>query len=101
MLGRIEPMSEYNTHTKAQGPKFIQSVSSPGPPDPTTVPLTSYSNSDRPIHRFIQTSIQHISPGNATRPLILPLKQPDGAQFETAPGNGSEYGARKFDMVMH
>ncbi|SAM07914.1 hypothetical protein [Absidia glauca] len=29
----------------------------------------------------IQTSIQHIPPGNAPRPLILPLKQPAGAQF--------------------
>jgi hypothetical protein len=32
MLGRIEPMSEYNTHTKTQVPKCIRSVISLGPP---------------------------------------------------------------------
>jgi hypothetical protein len=59
MLGRIEPMSEYNTHAKTQVPKYISSVISLGPPDPTTIgaefmhalslPLITSSNSDRPL----------------------------------------------------
>jgi hypothetical protein len=35
--GRIEPVSEYNTHAKTQVPKCIGSVMSLGPPDPTTL----------------------------------------------------------------
>ncbi|SAM06177.1 hypothetical protein [Absidia glauca] len=99
MLGRIEPMTEYNTQAKTQVPKCIGSVISLGSPDPTTIgaelmhamslrrAYPSYhlqppTDRSRP-HISIQTSIQHISPGNAPRPLILPLKRPEGAQFQT------------------
>ncbi|SAM03435.1 hypothetical protein [Absidia glauca] len=37
MLGRIDPMTEYNTQAKTQVPKGINSVISLGPPDPTTI----------------------------------------------------------------
>ncbi|SAM05107.1 hypothetical protein [Absidia glauca] len=89
MLGRIEPMSEYNTHAKTQVPMCISSVMSLRTPDPTTIgtprAYRSYhiqTPTDRSrAYRSIQTSIQHISPGNAPRRLILPLKQPAGAPF--------------------
>ncbi|SAM01781.1 hypothetical protein [Absidia glauca] len=90
MLDRIEPMTEYNTQAKTQVPKGIGSVTSLGPPDPTTIGaefmhypsfhLQTPTDRSR-AHISIQTSIQHISPGNAPRPLILPLKRPEGAQF--------------------
>jgi hypothetical protein len=91
MLGRIEPMSEYNTQAKTQVPKCISSVVSIGPPDPTTIGAGfytpwPYTELQTPTYRSsahisIQTSIQHISPGNAPRTLILPLKSAEGAQF--------------------
>ncbi|SAM06179.1 hypothetical protein [Absidia glauca] len=88
MLGRIEPMSENGVSA---------------PPEPTlSLPLIPTSTPiDRSrAHMSIQTSSQNISPGNAPRPLILRLKFTAGAQFQTEPGNGAEYGARKYDMVM-
>ncbi|SAM03645.1 hypothetical protein [Absidia glauca] len=97
MLGRIEPMTEYNTHAKTQVPKGISSVISLGPLDPTTIGAEFMQalslrqaypswHLQPPIdrsraHTSIQTSIQRISPGNAPRPLILPLKSAAGAQF--------------------
>jgi hypothetical protein len=67
------------------------------------VPLISSSNSARPFqtHISIQTSTQHISPGNQPRPLILPLKPAAGAQFLTEPVNGAENSARRYGIIMH
>ncbi|SAL98993.1 hypothetical protein [Absidia glauca] len=92
MLGTIEPTSKYNTHAKTQVPKS---------PEPTPHIIFKLRQIAREPTYLSKLPIQHISPGNAPRPLILPLKQPAGAQFWTEPGNGTEYGARKYDMVIH